>query len=67
MRRQKRDMTERAFTRGYQAGLSGRSREICPFETRAVRQRWMIGWHEGRTDQVEGYKGVSGLHKAPVH
>ncbi len=62
MRRQKRDRTERAFARGYQAGIDGRSREICPFETGDVRERWLLGWHEGRTDQWSGFTGVSGIH-----
>ena len=30
MRRQKRDMNSRAFDKGYQAGISGRSSDICP-------------------------------------
>ena len=30
MRRQKRDLNDRALQRGYAVGLSGRSSDICP-------------------------------------
>lgn len=63
MKRQKRDKTSRAYTRGYQAGISGRSRDACPFTDIVTRQVWLGGWREGRTDQWAGYTGVSGIHK----
>jgi ribosome modulation factor len=63
MKRQKRDRTNRAFVKGYYAGVSGRSKESCPFNEVASRQTWLSGWREGRTDQWEGYTGVSGIHK----
>lgn len=67
MRRQKRDMTERAFSKGYQAGSSGRNKEACPHDNGDVRQQWLTGWREGRTDQWDGYTGVSGIHKLEIH
>lgn len=66
MRRQKRDLSERAFNKGYQAGVSGRHKELCPHEQGAIRQHWLTGWREGRTDQWDGYTGVSGLHKVNI-
>lgn len=48
MKRQKRDRGERAYSRGYLAGLQGRSRDICPFDENAMRQTWLNGWREGR-------------------
>lgn len=48
MKRQKRDRSERAYSRGYLAGLQGRSRDCCPFLEEALRQTWMNGWREGR-------------------
>ncbi|MEZ5507540.1 MAG: ribosome modulation factor [Gammaproteobacteria bacterium] len=63
MKRQKRDRTSRAYTRGYQAGLDGRSREACPFTDLPTRQFWLSGWREGRSDQWSGFTGVSGVHK----
>ncbi len=67
MRRQKRDATDRAFQKGYQAGVSGRGKDSCPHENGNVKQQWLTGWREGRTDQWEGYTGVSGIHKMAVH
>lgn len=66
MRRQKRDMNSRAFDRGYQAGLDGRSLDLCPHEAGAIRQNWIAGWREGRVDQWDGLTGVSGVHKLRV-
>jgi ribosome modulation factor len=63
MRRQKRDMNSRAFDRGYQAGVSGRSLESCPHTEEEHRQNWLTGWREGRSDQWDGLTGVSGVHK----
>lgn len=63
MRRQKRDMNDRAYDRGYQAGVAGRSRDQCPHVNEEHRQAWISGWREGRVDQWEGLTGVSGVHK----
>ncbi len=67
MRRQKRNMAERAFYKGYQAGSSGRTKEACPHDNGETRQQWLTGWREGRTDQWDGYTGVSGIHKIAMH
>ncbi len=37
MKRQKRDLENRAHTRGYQAGISGRSKEQCPYQNDAIK------------------------------
>ena len=63
MRRQKRDMNDRAFQKGYQAGLVGRSLESCPHSTDQQRHSWISGWREGRSDNWDGYTGVSGVHR----
>lgn len=63
MRRQKRDMNSRAFDRGYQAGLAGRSQDYCPHADDQHRQHWLSGWREGRADNWDGLTGVSGVHK----
>ncbi len=65
MRRQKRDMNVRAFQRGYQAGLDGRSSEDCPHEATSHRQMWMSGWREGRSDQWDGLTGVAAIGRQP--
>lgn len=48
MKRQKRDRMSRAHTRGYQAGLEGKSKETCPYATADVREHWIGGWREAR-------------------
>lgn len=48
MKSQKRDRGERAYSRGYQAGLQGRSRDACPFPHQDLHQTWLNGWREGR-------------------
>ncbi len=64
MKRQKRDMTDRAFTKGYQTGASGRSKDICPHTEPQLRQAWLSGWREGRVDNWDGLIGISGLQRA---
>ncbi|ROS04997.1 ribosome modulation factor [Sinobacterium caligoides] len=64
MRRQKRDMNERANQRGYQAGSSGRPKDGCPHADGILRQHWMTGWREGRCDNWDALTGVSGLQNA---
>ena len=63
MRRSKRDMIKRAFERGYQMGLSGRSREICPHGKGPNQLSWLLGWREGRIDQWDGVTALTGRHK----
>lgn len=65
MRRQKRDISDRAYKRGYHAGLSGKSKSQCPTETPAAKQQWLSGWRDGRIDNWDGMIGVSGIHKIP--
>lgn len=66
MRRQKRDMSARAYERGYQAGVSGRSSESCPHSNEEHRINWITGWREGHADQLDGMIGVSGVHRLRV-
>ena len=61
MKRQKRDRDTRAYTRGYQAGLQGKSQDICPFGSANPRFNWMSGWREGRVDHLSGYVGVASV------
>lgn len=46
MKRQKRDRLERAQQRGYQAGITGRSKEICPYQELNQRSSWLGGWRQ---------------------
>ena len=63
MRRLKRDPMERAFLRGYQHGIHGKSRDFCPFSHPEVRQAWINGWREGRGDKWDGLTGAAGIHR----
>ena len=58
MKSQKRSHSDRAFSKGYQAAMNGRSWSACPFEGKA-RQLWMNGWREGRQDQWSGYNSFA--------
>ncbi len=61
MRRQKRLKSDRAFARGYQSGVLGKSRELCPFHDDPSRLAWISGWRTGREDQWDGYIGTAGV------
>ena len=63
MRRLKRDPLERAYLRGYQYGVSGKSRDLCPFTHPTTRQSWLNGWREGRGDNWDGLTGTAGLQR----
>lgn len=55
MKRQKRDRNERAYAKGYQAGISGRSKEICPYNGNVdVKSEWLGGWREAMSDRQNG-------------
>ncbi|MFT8210215.1 MAG: ribosome modulation factor [Symbiopectobacterium sp.] len=52
MKRQKRDRLERAQSRGYQAGLSGKSKEFCPYQSINARSEWLGGWRQAMEDRA---------------
>jgi ribosome modulation factor len=54
MKRQKRDKLSRAHSKGYQAGIVGRSKENCPFQQTSARSEWLGGWREAFTDRQMG-------------
>ncbi|WP_370978677.1 ribosome modulation factor [Agaribacterium sp. ZY112] len=70
MKRQKRDRSDLAFSRGYQSGYSGGSRDKCPYETGFIRHQWLSGWREGREDRWSGFnpaacaQKVSNMHSS---
>ncbi len=63
MKSQKRSHTERAFSRGYEAGVTGRSRSLCPHDTGEARITWLSGWREGREDNWSGFTGSAPAQK----
>jgi ribosome modulation factor len=66
MKKHKRNLLERAYAHGYKAAITGKSMDICPHNTEAMRFQWTSGWREGRHNRWEGFTGVAGLHKAMV-
>ncbi|MDB6063126.1 MAG: ribosome modulation factor [Verrucomicrobiaceae bacterium] len=63
MKKQKRDLKERAYQRGYRAGLEGRHQELCPHVLSSMRDQWLSGWREGRLDNWNGFNMASGMQK----
>ncbi len=57
MKRQKRDRLERAQSKGYQAGIAGRPREACPYQSLDAKSNWLSGWRSAVEDRVTN--GVS--------
>lgn len=64
MKRQKRDRVERAYTKGYLAGIKGRNKQECPHQALEARYNWQSGWHEGHNDLIEGRTGINVLDKS---
>lgn len=55
MKRQKRDRNDRAYAKGYQAGISGRSKELCPYNSNIdIKSEWLGGWREAISDRQNG-------------
>lgn len=54
MKRQKRDRQNRAFSKGYQAGIAGRSKDQCPYNNIEIKSEWLGGWREAIADRQEG-------------
>lgn len=71
MRRQKRDLMERAYQRGYLAGLKGKSKSLCPKADGPEHQEWINGWREGRTDHWSGMDGsvnsLANINRVVIH
>lgn len=54
MKRQKRDRLDRAHAKGYKAGITGRSRDACPYQTSDSKSEWLGGWREAIGDRNVG-------------
>ena len=63
MKRQKRNHALRAFARGYQAGVDGKSRGTCPHDSGDSRHSWLNGWREGRQDHWNGLNTLAQVQK----
>ncbi|WP_151703316.1 ribosome modulation factor [Nitrincola alkalilacustris] len=65
MKRQKRDPSSTLFSRGFNAGIGGKSKEDCPVTEAEKRSHWMRGWREGREAHWNGMSGVSAIQVNP--
>lgn len=54
MKRQKRDKLSRAHSKGYQAGISGKAKEHCPFQGLEAKSQWLGGWRAAMEDRSLG-------------
>lgn len=54
MRTKKRDPLDRAHSNGYQAGLTGRTKEKCPYHNTDAKSEWLGGWREAVTARSMG-------------
>lgn len=54
MKRQKRDKLSRAHSKGYQAGITGRAKDNCPFQSVDAKSQWLGGWREAIEDRNLG-------------
>jgi ribosome modulation factor len=63
MKKQKRDLHERAYQHGYHAGLGGRHQDLCPHHEGDMRGQWLAGWREGRVDHWGGLNIITGIQK----
>lgn len=63
MKRQKRSSTHRAMARGYQAGIEGKSRNLCPYQAGEARHVWLSGWREAREDQWNGFNTAAQVER----
>lgn len=66
MKRQKRNHIDRAFGKGYQTGINGRSRNVCPYDSGPSRQEWLNGWREGREDHWNGFNRLAQAQKLSI-
>ncbi len=48
MKMKKRNKSERAYHKGYDAAIKGKSVSRCPYSVAETRGAWMGGWREGR-------------------
>jgi len=66
MKRVKREKSSRAFSKGYNHGVQGHSRTLCPYEDATNRQNWLSGWREGREHMWSGFALGSTLKRAAI-
>lgn len=63
MKKQKRNLQNRAYIRGYRAGMAGKSKALSSQCQLRSRPEWLAGWREGREDMWDGLNPVAGTFK----
>jgi len=56
MKKHKKNLSHRAFVRGYQAAIKERSLSTCPYQHASdLGFQWCTGWRQGRADYWDGF------------
>ena len=56
MKKHKKDLSHRAYVKGYQAAAKQRSINSCPYQTDSnLGFQWCFGWRQGRADYWDGF------------
>ncbi|MCS5587559.1 MAG: ribosome modulation factor [Porticoccaceae bacterium] len=65
MKKHKKDLSHRAFIKGYQAAITKRSLSSCPYQqTSPLGFHWNTGWRQGRADYWNGLNQATLQQKA---
>lgn len=65
MKKHKKDLSHRAFLKGYQASIQNRSISTCPYQAESkLGFHWCCGWRQGRADYWDGLSLASLQQKA---
>lgn len=65
MKKHKKDLSHRAYTRGYQAAIKERSLSNCPYQTASnLGFQWCSGWRQGRADYWNGFNHAAMQQRA---
>jgi ribosome modulation factor len=65
MKKHKKDLSHRAFVRGYQTAIQQRSISTCPYQTESeLGFQWCTGWRQGRADYWSGFSQATMQQKA---
>lgn len=60
MKKHKKDLSHRAFIKGYQTAIQQRSISNCPYQPESkLAYHWCTGWRQGRADYWDGLSTAS--------
>ncbi|MGB1157845.1 MAG: ribosome modulation factor [Porticoccaceae bacterium] len=65
MRKHKKDLSHRAYCRGYQVAIRGRAKSLCPYQQGSpLNIAWTNGWQLGHNDYYSGFSQATLQQKA---